>query len=336
MATDEVSDRASLRLPLHWRIASALGWAMIFWAVGHVVSPALNGTAEGLSQQIGAWTSSHLNQATSSSPDLGGIVFGILFGIIQIPLVIIFSVIVLAVGLVAILVRSLDQTYASAVVGFFFGFRSGEHALPFRPLAIAFEKGGDMLRASVEVFTYPRLSDKLWAVMPLILGILAVGLVWGFGPIAIRQTFHSEMTPHRAVTVLRYEPGPGWREAAWDKVVKIELKGVEVEPGRIACTLFFQAVGSQPATIKIDNRTYFSPLDRNLVLTRQEPRLRGDDGRIAIGREYFLPPGEGREGTLYFERPKVHEEQWLLLLLFSENHQPTLAQLVFDLREKAP
>ena len=327
---------SSAELPPLWRLSSAVGWALVFWVVGHVAAPVLKGAADGCDHEMGAWTSSQLNHVITGNPDLSGIVFGIILAIIQILVVVAFGAFVMALALLAIGVGLLDQFFASALLGFLFGWKPGRHAQPFRPLAQALEGGGKMLGASVQVFTYPRLGDKLWAITPLVVGIAAAALLWIKFPAVLRAMGHEEQGAHRAVTILRYEPGPGWEPAAGDPEIKIRLERIELEPGRLACTLLFRVPPSRSASIAVDGRSFIRPLDRTKVLTGQELSLVGDDGRVAVKQPLRLAGGDSREATYFFVRPTAPEDQWILFLQFRKNGQPLTARLIFDLREKAP
>src|SRR5258708_4402097 len=81
--------------PFVLRFSSALGWALVFWVVCHVAAPVLKGAVDSCDHTMGAWTSSQLNHVITGHPDLGGIVFGIVFAIIQIPVVVVFGAFVM-------------------------------------------------------------------------------------------------------------------------------------------------------------------------------------------------------------------------------------------------
>src|SRR5882762_9878421 len=121
-------------LPLRWTLASAVGWALIFSAVGHMATPLLKVGADSALQGLGDWTSSRLHDVTSAPSNLNTIFSGFILWILQIPFVLAFAVVVLALGIIAIACSLLDQVYGFAVIGFLAGLRPGPHIHPFGQL----------------------------------------------------------------------------------------------------------------------------------------------------------------------------------------------------------
>ena len=72
-----------------------------------MAAPVLKGAADGCDHEMGAWTSSQLNHVITGNPDLSGLVFGIIFAIIQIPVVVAFGAFVMALALLVVVELSL-------------------------------------------------------------------------------------------------------------------------------------------------------------------------------------------------------------------------------------
>ncbi len=135
MATADSFDRGFADLPLHWRLASAVGCALVFSAVGHTATPLLKASADSVLQGLGDWNSGRLNDLMSAPSNLSTIFSGFILWILQIPLVLIFAAFALLLGFVALAFTLLDQAYGFAVIGLFVGLQPGGHTHPFIRLA---------------------------------------------------------------------------------------------------------------------------------------------------------------------------------------------------------
>ncbi len=79
-----------------------MGLGAVFWIVGHLATPFLKAAADGSLGLMRDWISRALNQVMSAHPDLGGILFGLIFGFIQAVAAVFFGAFVMALALVAI------------------------------------------------------------------------------------------------------------------------------------------------------------------------------------------------------------------------------------------
>src|SRR4029077_6623576 len=131
MATAEQLDRQFANLPLRWTLASAVGWALIFSAIGHAATPLLKAGADSALQGLGDWTSGRLHDVTSAPSNLNTILSGFVLWILQIPFVLFFAVFTLLLVVVGVVFTVLDQGYGFAVLGFLAGLRPGCHVRPF-------------------------------------------------------------------------------------------------------------------------------------------------------------------------------------------------------------
>src|SRR4029077_17113011 len=211
MATAEQLDRQFANLPLRWTLASAVGWALIFSAIGHAATPLLKAGADSALQGLGDWTSGRLHDATSAPSNLNTVLSGFVLWILQIPFVLLFAVFTILLGIVAVAFTLLDQVYGFAVVGFLAGPPPGSHVLPFGQLADRLGWLGGLFGISaIQTFAVRGRQNRIWAAAPVVIGVLAVVLAWVTVVPAVRQ---NGLLPGHAPTqtIVRYQPTESWR-----------------------------------------------------------------------------------------------------------------------------
>jgi hypothetical protein len=305
----------SADIPLRWRLASAACWALIFSAVGHVATPLLKAGADTALQGLGDWTSGRLRDVTSAPSNLNTVLSGFILWILQIPFVLIFAVFTLLLGIVAVALTLLDQTYGFAVVGFLVGLQPGRHVRPFGQLGDRLGWIGGLLGVSaIQAFALRGSRNRLWAAAPVVIGVVVVGLAWVKIVPAIRQ--HGLLPgPATTQTVVRYQPTQSWRSIQSSGQWRFELTQVVLTPRQVEATVRCNCLSARSARLRVDGQTLLESyrpgrlgfMNERQVLTKERLTLRGSD---IASREIEVPGRDYRDVTLYFARPRVPHQQW--------------------------
>jgi len=315
MATAHPSDRGFPALPLHWRIASAIGWALVFSAVGHAATPLLKAGADSALQGLGDWTSGRLHDLTSAPSNLNTVVSGFILWILQIPFVLLFAIFTILLGIVAVAFSLLDQVCGFVVVGFLAGLQPGTHVHPFGQLADRLGWIGSLFGVSaVQAFAVRGRQNRIWAAAPVVIGVLAVVLAWVTVVPALRQNGLLP-GPTRTVSIVRYQPTETWRSVMTGGDWRFELTQVVLTPQRVEATVRFHQLSARSARLRVDGQTQLESYkpgrlgftNERQVLSKERLPLRGSD---MASREIEVPARDYRDVTLYFERPQAPHQQW--------------------------
>ena len=315
MATANPLDRGFSDLPLHWRLASAVGWALTFSAVGHTATPLLKAAADSALQGLGDWTSGRLHDVTSAPSNLNTVVSGFVLWILQIPFVLLFAVFTILLGIVAVAFTLLDQVYGFAVVGFLAGLQPGSHVHPFGQLADRLGWIGGLFGVSaIQAFAVRGRRNRIWAAAPVVIGVLAVVLAWVMIVPAMRRHGFF-LGPAPTQTIVRYQPTASWRSVMAGGDWRFELTQVVLTPRRLEATVRFHELSARPARLRVDRQTLlesYKPgrlgfMNERQILSKERLWLRGSD---MARREIEVPARDYRDVTLYFARPRTPHQQW--------------------------
>jgi hypothetical protein len=333
VAAVERSEDRFADLPLHWRLASAVGWALIFWTLGHIADPLLKAGGDGLLRLLGSWSSGRLNELIHSPSTLGTIVFGLLRAAIEIPLILAFSIVVLAFGLIAIAVTIADQLFGFAALGFVFGLRPGRHVRPFGSVANVLEWAAAIFgEATVYLFIGGRRSTRLAALAAVVVGI-GLAVLAGKGLPAVVDRARLRLARPVATAYLHYTAGPSWVRVASDRELAMELERVDLEPTRLACALRLRNTSHSSLAVLVQRTTVVRSFERTKVLTAEVLPVTSDDGAVPLEGMIRLRPGSAAEATYYFPRPQAPEARWRLLVMFHKNDQALVGRFAFDLSD---
>ena len=315
MATANPLDRGFVQLPLRWTLASAIGWALIFLALGHIATPLLKGGADSALQGLEDWTSGRLHDVTNAPSNLNTVLSGFVLWILQIPFVLLFAVFTLLLGVVAVVFTLLDQAYGFAVVGFLAGLRPGSHVRPFGQLADHLGWIGGLFGLSaIQALAVRGARNRIWAAVPVAVGILAVGLVWLKIVPAMRQNgFFPGQSPTQSI--VRYQPTASWRSAQSSKEWRFELTQVVLTSRQVEATVRCNRLPARSGLLRVDGQTLLESyrpgrlgfMNERQVLTKERLTLRGSD---MASREIEVPGRDYRDVTLYFTRPEAPHQQW--------------------------
>ncbi len=302
-------------LPLRWTLASAIGWALIFYAVGHTATPLLRAGADSALQGLGDWTSGRLHDVTSAPSNLNTVVSGFIIWFLQIPFVLLFAVFTLALGIVAIACSLLDQVYGFAVVGFLAGMQPGRHVYPFGQFADRLGWFGGLVGVSaIQTFAVRGARNRVWAAAPLVIGALAVILSW---IMVVPAMWQHGLLPGAAPTqnIVRYQPTAVWQSVQRHGDWRFELTQVVLTPRRVEATVRCFHLSARSARLRVDSQTLLESyklvrlgfMHERQVLTKEQLWLRGSD---MPGRDVEVPARDYRDVTLYFARPHTPHQQW--------------------------
>jgi hypothetical protein len=302
-------------LPLRWTLASAVGWALIFCAIGHTATPLLKAGADSALQGLGGWTSGRLHDVTSAPSNLNTVVSGFILWILQIPFVLLFAAFTLGLGIVAIACSLLDQVYGFAIVGFVFGLQPGPHVYPLGRLADRLGWVGGFLGISaIQTFAVRGARNRVWAAAPLVIGALAATLAWVMVVPAMRE--HGMLPgPVARQSIVRYQPTPAWKSVQHHGDWRFELTQVVLAPRRVEATVRCFRVSAQPARLRVDRQTLlesYKPvrpgfMHERQVLTKERLPIRGSD---VPSRDIEVLARDYRDVTLYFGRPETPHQRW--------------------------
>jgi hypothetical protein len=315
MATTDSLDRGFAQLPLRWTLASAIGWALIFLAVGHIATPLLKAGADGAMQGLMDWTSGRLRDTENAPVTLDAIVSGFILWILSLPFMVVFGAFTVVLGIVAALFMLFDQSYGFAVVGFLAGLQPGRHVQPFGQVADRLGWIGRLLGLSaIQGFTVRGARNRIWAIAPVVMGLIAAALAWLTVVPAMRQQGLLP-GPTPTLSVVRYEPTPSWQSANTSGEWRFELRQVVLTPRRLEASVRCHFSGFQSARFRIDPQTLlesYKPgrlgfMNERQVLSKERLPLRWTD----MGhREIEVPANDYRDVTLYFERPEFPHQHW--------------------------
>jgi hypothetical protein len=315
MATAEQLDRQLADLPLRWTLASAVGWALVFSAIGHAATPLLKAGADCALQGLGDWTSGRLHDVTNAPSNLNTVLSGFVLWILQIPFVLLFAIFTILLGIVAVAFTLLDQVYGFAVVGFLAGLQPGSHVYPFGQLADRLGWLGGLFGVSaIQAFAVRGRQNRIWAAAPVVIGSLAVVLAWAAIVPALRQNgLLSGTAPTQAIVL--YQPTESWRSVMTGGDWRFELTQVVLTPRRVEATVRFHQLSARPARVRVDGRTLLESympgrlgfMNERQVLSKERLPLRGSD---MASREIEVPGRDYRDVTLYFARPQAPHQQW--------------------------
>jgi hypothetical protein len=315
VATAEQLDRQFAVLPLRWTLTSAIGWALIFTAVGHIATPLLKAGADSALQGLGDWTSGRLHDVTSAPSNLNTVLSGFVLWILQIPFVVLFAIFTILLGIVAVAFTLLDQVYGFAAVGLLAGLLPGSHVHLFGQLADRLGWIGGLFGVSaIQAFAVRGRQNRIWAAAPVLIGVLAVLLAWVTIVPALRQN-GLLLGPAPTQSIVRYQPTESWRSVMSDGDWRFELTQVVLTPRRVEATVRFHQLSARSARLRVDGQTLLESYkpgrlgfkNERQVLSKERLPLRGSD---MASREIEVPARDYRDVTLYFARPQTPHQQW--------------------------
>jgi hypothetical protein len=252
---------------------------------------------------------------TNAPSNLNTIFNGFVLWILEIPFILAFAVLTLAVGIVAVAFMLLDRVYGFAVIGFMAGLRPGWHVHPFGQLADRLGWVGRLLGISaVQAFTIRGARNKVWAIAPVVLGVLAVSLAWLVVVPAMRQ--HGLLPGSAAAEpIVRYRPTSSWQRDIRFGEWRFELTQVVLAPQQIEATVRCHNMSPGSATLRVDEETRlesYKPgrlgfLHEEQVLSKEYLGLRRSD---APSQGIMVPAQDYRDVTLFFARPETPHQRW--------------------------
>jgi len=304
-------------LPRRPWLPGAIGWAVVFWVTGLLVTPTLVQWASASDLWL-----KHLSDNPPQSFLL----------LLMIPVTLAAAAAVLALRVFVGCLVLAHRYYILPVLGFLVGL---EPRIP----SSFFVKTGQLLRgaavdtgvSAVEVFTAKRRAHRLFA--------LAVVLV-AVGTCIFVYRLSSRVIPRSDAPIQqveRFRPTPQWRPTVSDLAQDFgsEVTMVEVEHDRVAVTLHFSNRGDQPFPLDISNHTTLQRVREQTYASRWA-FVSGDDKRTPLSQVVMVAPHGSSDGTLYFGRPEDPYEQWMLQLEIIDRSVGRHGTMYFDLTRSSP
>jgi len=307
------------RLPVGHRVASALGWAAIFWVADLIVTPTFAHWAE----VADLWV-----KHRADHPPIDNLFLFLL----TIPIALVGSAAVLAFRVIVGGLVLAQRYYLTPVFGFVFGLRPDVPSSVFVAIGRLLAGGArDTGISAVEVFTGKRLSHRLFA--------LAVVLV-AIGAAIFLYRLTERVIPRSDPPIQqleRFRPTTEWRQLQHDgsNPFDVEVATVDVEHDRLAITLRFRNTAWDELPIIVSNHTSLQRV-RERGQSSRWFFVSGDDQRIPVGRPALVPANGLFDGTLYFHLPVDPLEPWIFNLEFTAGGKPVSGTMYFNLTRNLP